>query len=474
MTVYVAVIFGYFTALVVLQTALLLLAALEVNRYRARRVPSDLRHLVRSPLAPSISLVVPAFNEEIGIVDSVSALLAIEYPSFEIVVVNDGSSDGTLDRLIEAFDLREGTRPTPPFLAHEPVRASFVPRGSLPLLVVDKENGGKSDALNAGINFAANPLVCCIDADSILEQDALAKAASPFVEDPDRTIAAAGIVRVANGCRIDRGRVLAVALPRRPLELFQVVEYLRAFFATRAGWSAINGLVIVSGAFGLFRRDAVIDAGGFSTDTVGEDVELIVRLHRTMRSERRPYRIVFVPDPMCWTESPATASGLRKQRARWHRGSAETLIAHRRMVGNPRYRAVGLLALPALLIFEVLGPAVELSGYGVATAGWVTHSISPTFFVLFLAVALVYGLFPSLVAIAVEDLSSGRHQRWRDLAALLTAAVFENFGYRQLCHFWRLEGFWQLLRRTTWAPTQRRGFSTPAIGAPLPVERRAP
>jgi cellulose synthase/poly-beta-1,6-N-acetylglucosamine synthase-like glycosyltransferase len=459
--VYVTAVIVYFLAFVLVQTGVLVLAAVELARYVGRGSDTALRRMVRSPLAPPISIIVPAYNEAAGIADSVRSLLALEYPALEVVVVNDGSTDSTIERLIEVFDLRRVNWPTPPFLPHRPIRAVYVPRSRLSLLVLDKENGGKADSLNAGINFASHPLICAIDADSILEQDALVKSATPFLDDPYQTVATGGMVRVANGCRVERGRVLEAHLPRTLFPMFQVVEYLRAFFGSRTGWSALNGLLIVSGAFGLFRKDAVIAAGGYRTDIVGEDIELVVRLHRTLRDQRRPYRIVYVPDPVCWTEAPESARVLRRQRRRWHRGSLETLLIHKRMLFNPRYRAVGLLALPALLLFELLGPVIELSGYGVATAAWIADALSPAKFALFLAVSVLYGLFLTLGAIALEDATFGRHQGWDDLGRVLLFALGENLGYRQLLHVWRLEGFWQLVRKGEWGAMERKGLSLP-------------
>jgi cellulose synthase/poly-beta-1,6-N-acetylglucosamine synthase-like glycosyltransferase len=470
MTIYVAAVTIYFVVFAAFHGWLLVMAGFETRRHTGRLRETSLRRTIRSPLAPPISILVPAFNEEAGIIDSVRSLLALEYPSFEIVVVSDGSSDETVSRLIEAFDLQELDRPTPPFVPHEKVTAVYGPEGRLNLLVLDKENGGKADALNAGMNFSNNPLVCAIDADSVLEQDALVKAALPFLDDPVATVATGGLVRVANGCRIEQGRVMEAGLPRKPLPMFQVVEYLRAFFGARTGWSAVNGLLIVSGAFGLFRKDAVVAAGGWNTDTVGEDMELIVRLHRTMRRQRRPCRVVYVPDPVCWTEAPESARVLRRQRRRWQRGSAETVLMHRGMIGNPRYRAAGLLAMPALLFFELLGPAIELSGYAVAAFGFATGYIDLSVFLLFLTVSVLYGLILSFGAIAIEDASFGRHPGWDQLRRIMAFAILENAGYRQLGHLWRLEGFWQLVRRGEWGAMERTGLSQPEPEAILGKE----
>jgi cellulose synthase/poly-beta-1,6-N-acetylglucosamine synthase-like glycosyltransferase len=456
MTVFVAFVFVYFLAYSALQAGLLVLSGREMNRYASRLLASSLRRAVRSPLAPAVSILVPAFNEEGGIVQSIRSLLAQEYPRFEIVVVSDGSTDHTLEHLVVGFGLRRVERPTPPFVSHERVRGVYTPSARLNLLVIDKENGGKADAMNAALNFARYPLVCAIDADSILEQDALAKTLVPFIENPEQTIVSGGIVRLGNGCRTEGGRITDVALPRNWWAMFQTVEYLRAFFGSRPGWTAIKGLVIVSGAFAVFRKDVVLDAGGYSTSTVGEDMELVVRLHDVMHRRRRPYRVTHVPDPVCWTEGPETASGLRSQRARWHRGSSEVLLAHLRMLGNPRKGTVGLLSLPALLLFEVLGPVVELAGYAVATVAWATGALHTDVFLLFLSIAILYGLLLSFGALALEDASSGQYPGWDDLGRVMLFAVLENLGYRQLLHVWRLEGFWQLVRGSKWNPMVRR------------------
>ena len=470
MKTYVTFVFAYFLVFAAWHAILLVLAAWETRRYVRGLVASNLRRTVRSPLAPPISVLVPAYNEEAGIVDSVRSLLALEYPQLEVVVVSDGSTDGTVPRMVSAFDLRPVERPVPPFLPHEPVRSVYAPRGRLNLLLVDKENGGKADALNAAINFSHYPLVCAIDADSILEQDALVKAAIPFIEDARRTVATGGIVRIANGSRIERGRVAEAKLPRRFLPMAQVVEYLRAFFAARTGWSAINGLLIVSGAFGIFRKDVVLEAGGYRTDTVGEDMELVVRLHRTMRDRRRPYRIVYVSDPVCWTEAPETLRILRRQRRRWQRGTLETLLIHRRMLFNPRYGVVGLVSLPAVLLFEILGPVIELSGYAVVGAGFAFGAIDAGLLLLFLAVAVLFGLMLSLGAIALEDASFGRHPGWDQLGRIILFALLENAGFRQLSHLWRLEGFWQLVRGGEWGAMERRGFASADVEQTIGTE----
>jgi cellulose synthase/poly-beta-1,6-N-acetylglucosamine synthase-like glycosyltransferase len=291
---------------------------------RARAyLPLD--EIFSSPLTPPISVLMPAYNEERGIVPSVNSLVDLRYPNHEVIVVNDGSTDGTLARLREAFDLvpvREALRTR---LATAPIHATYVSRSNRNLWVIDKENGGKSDALNAGINAASHNYFCAVDADAVLEEDALLRVVKPVVDAPDLLVAAGGIVRVANGCVIDHGRVTAVHLPRSRLAAIQVVEYFRAFLIGRIGWDSLHALIIISGAFGLFRRQLVEEVGGYATDTVGEDLELVTRLHVHLRERDEEYRITFVPDPVCWTEAPEDLQTLARERWRWQRGIGEKL-----------------------------------------------------------------------------------------------------------------------------------------------------
>lgn len=421
---------------------------------------APLEEILASPLAPGISVLVPAYNEEAGIVESVRSLLDLAYPVHEVVVVNDGSKDGTVERLREAFDLvpvRKALRST---IETAPVRAVYVSRRARNLCVIDKENGGKADALNAGICAAEHPYVCSIDADAVLETDALLRVVRPILDDPELVAATGGIVRIANGCRIEHGRVLDVALPANTIAAVQVLEYFRAFLIGRVGWSAANALLIISGAFGLFRRDVVEAVGGYAERTVGEDVELVVRLHRHLRKRGLPYRIEFVPDPVCWTEAPESLRVLSRQRRRWHRGLGETLWRHRRIIGNPRYGALGLAALPYFLVFEFLGPVVELAGPPAVVVWYFLGLLSLRFLVAFLIVAFLLGFLISVAALALEEFNFRRHQRDREVVRLLWLAVFENIGYRQLVAFWRFLAFIDLARGTTsWGDMQRKGLS---------------
>lgn len=426
---------------------------------RTRRMTREEREaLLRSPLLPRVAVLAPAYNEAATCRESVRAMLALSYPEHEVVVINDGSKDDTLAVLIDEFKLyRSGRRPSGT-IPTKPIRAIYESRMPIRLVVIDKENGGKADSLNAGINVARAPLVCAVDSDSLLENDALLHVVEPFLHDPD-TIATGGIIRVVNGCRVEGGQVTEVRAPRRFVPLLQAVEYLRAFLGGRVAFSFVNALLIISGAFGVFRRDAVIEAGGYLTSTVGEDMELVLRLHRRFREAGRRYRIVFVPEPVCWTEVPETLRVLQRQRNRWQRGTVESLALHRRVVGNPRYGVLGVFATPYFLLFEMLGPAVELLGYAVTIGGLAFGWIDPALALLFFVVSILFGILLSMSSVVLEELTQRRYPRASDVALLFAAAILENLGFRQLMTLWRVRGLIDGLRgKQGWGAMERRGF----------------
>ena len=410
-------------------------------------------------VVPPVAILVPAYNEEMNIVDSVHALLGIRYPMFEVIVVNDGSKDGTMQRLKEAFNLTPTYRAQEPSLKHAPLLGVYASPDHPTLLVLDKENGGKADALNAAIRHARSPIICSIDADSILEPDALLRAVRPFVEDPENMVAVGGTVRVANGCRIEHGEVKEVALPSDLLGLFQTVEYMRAFLVGRLGWSRIGALTVISGAFGLFRRQEVLDVGGYDTTTVGEDMELVVKLQHRLRKSKPALRMAFVPEPVCWTEVPKSLSVLARQRTRWQRGSIETLVRHWGMTFNPRYGALGIVGFGYVFLVEALGPLMEAIGYVFIPAMVALNMLSIEYLLAFLAASATFGVFLSLGALALAELELKRFPRVRDLLVLSGAAIVENFGYRQLNNFWRLQGLIQFLTgHKSWGVMTRSGF----------------
>lgn len=458
---------AYFIVLSGVYVLFTLVAFRDLNGHMRKRIHATMDETFDSPFTPGISVVLPAYNEEAGIVESIRSLLRLRYPRFEILVVNDGSTDATIERLTEAFDLVPARRGRRSSLVTRPVRRSFVSRRFSNLWVIDKENGGKADALNVGLTAAQYPYVCAIDADAIIESDALLQVVAPILEEPDTVVATGGIVRIANGCVIDHGEVVEVRLPASRLAVLQVVEYFRGFLVGRVGWTRFNALLIISGAFGLFRRSAVEEVGGFWTDTVGEDMELVVRLHQHFRSQKAPYRITFVPDPVCWTEAPQDFRTLARQRRRWHRGLGQTLWRHRRAIFNPRFGSFGLLALPYFLVFEFLGPLVEIAGPPITIVAFLFGYLSTLFLAAFLVIAFLLGIALTIASIALEDIVFQRHRMVRDVLRMMGYAVIENVGYRQLNDLWRTMGLVDLVRRKKgWGAQRRRGIGQ-VVTAPV-------
>lgn len=414
----------------------------------------------QSGVAPAISIVAPAYNEELSIVDSVRALLALEYHDHQVIVVNDGSKDATLARLTEAFALQPAADRQVAELQTTRILGAYRSADFPNLLVVDKENGRKADAANAGIGFARTPLVCVIDADSLIEPDGLLRATEPFITDDGSLMAVGGAIRIVNGCTVKGGSLRSIGIPKTMLPRFQVVEYLRAFLMARVANAQMNSLLLISGAFGIFRRSVLVEIGGYRHDTVGEDLELVVRIHRHMREQGRPYRIGFVPEIVCWTEAPETWGGLRNQRARWQQGALETLGRHGDMLFRPRYGRIGMFAMPQLVLEDVIGPPAELIGYLVIPVAWWFGILSVETLLAFLALSLLFGTGLSVGTLALEESQLSRTPTARELALLAVAAVVENFGYRQANFVIRLIGIKRHFKREAgWSAVPRVGFN---------------
>jgi cellulose synthase/poly-beta-1,6-N-acetylglucosamine synthase-like glycosyltransferase len=415
-----------------------------------------------SPLTPGISIIVPAYNEETVILESVSSLLAQRYSLFEVVLVDDGSTDATAQTLIDAYDLRQVSPAPRNQLQYDPISEMY--RGAAPhdITLIRKRNGGRADALNAGLDVARHPYVCITDADSILDPDGLTVMVRPVLEDPEQVIAVGGTIRVGNSCRIESGRVVEARMPSGRLAAYQVIEYLRAFLFGRVAWDAIGALVIVSGAFGLFRRDVLDEVGGYWTDTVGEDLELTVRLHRHMRDAHRPYRITFCADPVCWTEVPSDMGSLGRQRRRWHRGLWECLWRHRGMILRRRYGTPGMIALPYFLTFEFAGPLMEAAAWIAFPIGLALGIVDYHLVAAYIFCSWVLGSLVTLVACGLEEHAYRSYRRGRDLARMMCLAVFENMWFRQLIDLYRLAGMYDIARRKRgWGTMRRTGFQSP-------------
>lgn len=436
----------------------LILAAFNLSDYVKKIRYSDYKKYITSDNMIPISILVPAYNEQETIVENIKSLISLKYPKFEVIVINDGSKDETLNRVIQEFDLKEVNQPVRYRINTNKIRGIYKNLDIPNLIVVDKENGGKADALNAGINISNYPIVTSIDADSILESDSLVRVVMPFIEDK-KTIAVGGIVRIANGSVIKRGRVVDIGLPKSRVAMFQIVEYLRAFLTGRVGWDAVNSLLIVSGAFGAFKKDAVIEVGGYAKNTIGEDMELIVKMHDYFLRNKRKYRIKFVPDPVCWTQAPETLKDLRSQRRRWQIGLMDSLLKHKRMFFNPRYKQIGLIAVLYFWLFEMMGLVIEIIGYVMIPLAYIFGLLNLKYFLLFFAASILYGILLSLGAILLEEYTFNKYPTLKQLMKLSLYGVLENFGYRQLTTLYRIEGIVKFRKmKHSWGKIKRVSF----------------
>lgn len=449
----------YFLIVNSLYGVLLISACWEMGQHHLKTKGENLSRVLSSEVAPSISMLAPAHDEAASIKESVTSLMAVSYPNLEVIVVNDGSSDETLAVLIEEFELVPIHPIYQDVIQTKPVEGLYRSRSYPNLVVADKENGGKADALNAALNLANGQLVCAIDADTLIEPDALQRMARPFLAG-EEVLAAGGTIRLANSSKVRRGRVVTARVPREALPGIQAVEYMRAFLFGRLGWNRLGGNLIISGAFGLFRREAMIRAGGYARDTVGEDMELILRLRCQSYEEGRPHKVAFIPDPVAWTEAPESFRVLGNQRDRWHRGLADVIWRYRRVFFNPRYGAMGMVVYPYFFFAELLAPVLEAIGLLTLIAGFALGAINRDFAMLFFLAAYGYGLLLSVLTLLLEDLFYHRYNGLMDRLLLLMWALLENCGYRQLTVIWRLRGLFKALRgRKTWGAMEHHGFS---------------
>lgn len=434
-------------------------AFFSIKKHWVSKELEEFDKIFQSEFYKPVSIIIPAYNEEATIVDNVKSILALKYPEFEVVVVSDGSSDGTIDLLKENFNLKKSSRSYEEKLDTEKVIEVYDSIDHPNLVVINKENGGKADALNAGINSSQYPLVCNIDADSVIDDRALLKIVEPFARDW-RVIAAGGSIRIANDCEIKGGQIKKVNLSKKSIVKMQVVEYLRAFLFGRVGWAAIDSLLIISGAFGVFRKKHVVDAGGYSTSTVGEDMELVLKLNRKLKKKARDYRVLFFPDPVCWTQAPEDLETLGNQRSRWQRGLGQSLLLNKELFFNKNYGLLGLLAYPFYFFVEFLGPIVEAIGYISMFLTIVFSSGISEVVILFFITAILMGVLLSTISLFFEVMTFHKYKKLGEVLNLFLYSILENFGYKQLHTWWRLRGIFELIgKNESWGKQNRKTFN---------------
>ncbi len=456
-------VFLFISATVIIVYLLIMvLSALEMRDHRRKNRFADYQDIITSPIAPGVSILAPAYNEGETIVQNVKSLLSLHYGKFEVIVINDGSKDDTLAKLISAFEMNITDFAYFPEIDAKPVRGIYKSNNSSynRLIVIDKENGGKADALNAGINVSSKELLACIDVDCILSNESITRMVRPFMEETNRkVIAVGGAIGIANNCDVQDGTVTKYRVPTTLIGRFQVIEYCRSFLMGRMAWTRINGLMLISGAFGFFKRDLVIEVGGYLPKTVGEDMELVVRMRRYMEERNIPYKVSFVPDPLCWTEVPEQEEILSRQRNRWIRGTIETLQLHRVIRLNPSYGIMGMISYPYWNIFEKMAPVLELIGLIYTIVLITIGDFSAFYFIALFIVLYLLSILISSFSILYEQVSYNNYKDKKDLNKLILTAFLEPIMIHPKIVYWGLVGHWDFIKgKGGWGQMIRSGF----------------
>lgn len=459
----------YSVAINTLYLILLILAGINLSKQIRVWRFKETSFLFKKRILPSVSILVPAFNEEKSILDSINSLLTLKYPEFEVILVNDGSKDRTMETLISGLSLEKVEKNIYGALSSAPIRGVYKTPDIPNLIIVDKENGGKADSLNAAINLAKNDYICTIDADSLLEPESLLRMLYQSLFTDRQTIAFGGNILPANGCTVRNGNLTSISLSKNSLVRFQTIEYLRAFLAGRLGWAVSGCMLIISGAFGVFKRELVERVGGYMTgrgrfkkDTVGEDMELVVRLHRAVRRSKIPYAIPYVFNANCWTEVPEKWGVFSKQRDRWHRGLIEILAHHKSMLFNPLYGRIGLVAVPYFFIFELIGPIFEFIGYIALIISALLGILDPKIALLLFIAIIMYGICISLASLIISE-NDVLYFSPKETLVIIFYAFLENLGFRQIVSIKRVFSFASFFfNKKGWGKMERTGFAKKA------------
>jgi hypothetical protein len=436
-------------------------SAIALRKYQRKNSYINYHSLVLSPLSPKISIIAPAYNESKSIIDNIRTLLSLYYNNFEVIIVNDGSTDNTFDLIKDAYDLIRVNYYFDYRIPCERIKGVY--RSKNPsynrLTIIDKNNGGKADSLNAGINICHSDLFVSIDADSIIEADSILKLVKPFLEEKEKkVIGTGGVIRIVNSCEVERGHIREIKIPAKILPRLQVLEYTRAFLLGRMAWSQLDGLMLISGAMGIFDRETVIKAGGYSIKTVGEDMELVLRMRRYMAEHDQKYEVTYIPDPLCWTEVPSDVKSLRKQRTRWTRGLVESLRTHRKIFFNSKYGRLGILGYPYWFFFEWMAPLIAFSGFVYTIYLIIRHSLNWPFYLLLFIFVYSFAVCLSTWAVLFEEITFHKYKKKRDVLKLLSVALVEPFFYPVHTYF-AIRGNLEALRgKKGWGSAERSGF----------------
>jgi cellulose synthase/poly-beta-1,6-N-acetylglucosamine synthase-like glycosyltransferase len=443
-----------------------MISSKETIEYFKKKSFINYKDILSSTFSPSITIIAPAYNESLNVVENVRSLLSNHYVNYNVIIVNDGSSDDSLEKLIEAYDLEQIDFIINDQLKTQPLRAGVF-KSKNPafekLMVVDKENGGKADALNMGLNISTSKYVACIDVDCLLLEDALQKMIKPFLEETDSTvIATGGVVRIANSCKIRGGKLIDVNLPKNLLLQSQILEYIRAFLLGRMAWSRLNGLLVISGAFGVFDKKIAIDVGGYDTNTVGEDMEIVVRMRRYMEEQGKKYKVCYIPDPLCWTEAPDNYKIFISQRNRWTRGTIETLKKHRKIGFNPKYGTFGMISYPYWFLFERLAPLIEVVGLIYFVVLIILKDVRWDYALTFLVLAYLFSVLFSIIALYSEELTFHQYKKKGTGYKLILLSALEPFVLHPFILYAAVKGNidYYFNKKKKWGKMERKGMAT--------------
>ena len=462
---YINIVFLVFSVLLFTMFSIMgYLSTRNSLHYKRKNSFGDLSKIMASPLAPGITIIAPAYNEGLTIVENIRSLLSLQYVNYEVMVVNDGSKDDTLEKMIEAYDLEKTDKRIDPQWPCKPIRGVYKSkqRSFSKLTVIDKENGGKSDALNTGIQLSEMKYVGCIDVDCLLLPEALLHVVKSFYQrTKKRVIAVGGVIRIANSCKISGGKLEEIRLPKNWLAKFQLLEYTRSFLLGRMAWGRIDSLLIISGAFGFFDREIALAVGGYDTSTVGEDMEIVFRMRRYMHEKEIPYTVEYIPDPLCWTEVPESTKILVNQRDRWARGNLETLYTHKDMFFNPKFGRLGMLSYPYWFFYEWLAPLLEFFGFFTILLFCYLGIMNWNFFIAITLAVYTFSIMFSFYAILWDVYSYNQYKKTKDILLLMFCAIIEPISFHPLVVWSAVRGNYKKLFKVNsgWGSQVRKGFA---------------